>query len=126
MRNNLIDVFNQLTGEQLADCSLFKNMILLHYEKFKYFYSIIEDVSLKTIRSITCLEEPKILKIFITFKNEKDLKKFVKIFDTNRKEKYEKYFSLNIENRELELNISIENNKISREEDIYEDRLNPD
>lgn len=124
MRNDIIDVFNQLTDSQLADCELFKNLILLHYEKFKFFYSIIECVCLKTIQSITCLEKPQVLKIFIKFNNEKEIKNFVKIFNDSNKRKLCKYFSLKIEKNGSYLNISIENNGISREEEIYEDRFN--
>lgn len=120
MHNNIIDVFNQLTDSQLADCRLFQNIILSHYEKFKYFYSIIENISLNTINSIRCLEEPCLLNIFITFKNKKELNKFIQLFRTSKN----KYFLINTTVNVLNLNISIENNQISREEEIYENRFN--
>jgi len=124
----MISVFNQLTENELADCDLFEDILNLHYEKFKYFYLIIEDICLGDVQKIECTENTKQLIVIIKFDDNKDRDSFRKVMDKYTKNKnsvyYSKYFSVKIEKESNKLNISIENKKICREEDIYEDRFN--
>ena len=101
----MIDVFNRLTDQQLADCRLFENLIILHYEKFKFFYSIIEDICLSTVQKIYCQEDETKLSIFINFKTKKDTKSFKKLFE-NYTDCVE--FNILIQEEKNNLNISIE------------------
>jgi hypothetical protein len=122
MKNNMIDVFNRLTDDQLADCQLFENIISTHYEKFKYFYLIIEDICLNTVQKIHCYEKDTKLDIFIEFKNKKDSGDFQNIITdylSNWVTPYDDLFSMNIQKEAKKLNISIENKNICREENIY-------
>lgn len=108
----MIDVFNRLTDQQLADCELFENMIETHYEKFKYFYYIIEDVCLNTVQKIHCQENVTELKIFIEFKNKKDITSFKNVINnymSNFTTPYDIIFNMKIQEVKNNLNISIEN-----------------
>jgi len=123
MLNDIIYVFNQLTRNELADCSLFENIINRHYEKFKYFYYIIDNISLKNILDIKCQEESTKLYIYISFKTKKERDKFFNTFnnEVNSKSsfKYKDYFIFNVIKGIKNINITIENNNILREELLY-------
>jgi hypothetical protein len=130
MAIDMILVFNQFTNQGLADCDLFENILENHYEKFKYFYSIIEDMCLDKVQKIHCEEQESGLEIYILFKNKKDRDEFVTKFNKYQskcsKSYYDEYFELGMKNDANTLNISIENKNISKEEDIYENRFNSD
>lgn len=114
----MIDVFNRLTDQQLADCQLFEDMILIHYEKFKYFYYIIEDMDLKTVQEIHCQEKDNELIMFINFKNKKDSTSFknnIVKYISNFTTPYDTIFNMIINEVKNKLNISIEG-KNCREE----------
>ena len=42
MVKDRIVVFNRLVDKEIADCSVFEELLENHYHKFVYFYSIIE------------------------------------------------------------------------------------
>jgi len=123
MLNDIISVFNQLTRSELADCSLFENIINRHYEKFKYFYSIIDNINLKSIIDIDCQEESTKLNIYISFKTKKERDTFFNIFinkiNNRCSFKYKDYFIFNVMRDTKCINITIENNDIIMEEVIY-------
>jgi len=123
MLNDIISVFNQLTRNELADCSLFENIINRHYEKFKYFYFIIDNISLKNIIDIKCQEESTRLNISISFKTKKERDLFFNIFNNkinnNCNFKYKDYFIFKIIKDTKSINVTIENNDIIVEEVLY-------
>ena len=43
MVKDRIVVFNRLTDHTIADCSIFEELLENHYQKFVYFYNIIEN-----------------------------------------------------------------------------------
>ena len=122
MLNNNISVFNQLTHNGLADCSLFENMLTRHYEKFKYFYSIINNISLKSIADINCIEDIDILNIFIRFNTKKERDIFFNLCDNKINECtfiFKKYFIFSYIKEDKSIVISIKNNNITKEQVIY-------
>lgn len=78
----VIEVFNQLTQSELADCNTFKNIIENHYVKFRMIYDhIIRDLNMDDIYKISCVEsidgliiciEPKRSDILIDFVQDVD------------------------------------------------------
>lgn len=127
---DVLTLFNQLTHSELADYSIFENVLDNHYEKFKYFYHLMEDIDLINIDKIRCSESfiPNALEIRVSFENVKHLNDFNKKFTNITKSfrgYYIKYFIVSSTIDKKSLYISIENkNNISSEEDIYEDRFN--
>lgn len=56
MKSDLINIFNRLTSSELADYSIFEDIIEYHYEKFKLFYKIIKKIDLRKIDEIFCID----------------------------------------------------------------------
>ena len=54
MKTDLITIFNQLTSSELADYNLFSDIIENHYEKFRYLYSLINNLNLSKVKTINC------------------------------------------------------------------------
>jgi hypothetical protein len=123
MSNDMVLIFNQLIDKELTDCDLFKDILDLHYEKFKYFYKIIEDMDLSSVQKINCEELESLLKIIISFKNKSNRDLFFKDFNSLKDSFSKDYFTLNIDKDTNKINITIINNNIYTEEDIYEDRF---
>lgn len=117
--NDMISVFNRLTESKLADYNLFEKLISLHFEKFRFFYYIIEDISLTKVQKIECSETTSKLLVIIKFKTNIERDKFERSLKKTNSF-YSKYFNTEFETEKNKLNISIENKKIRREEEIYE------
>lgn len=55
MNKNRIVVFNRLTDSELADCSMFEELLENHYHKFVFFYTIMSDSDLlQHVDQISC------------------------------------------------------------------------
>ena len=55
MNKNRIVVFNRLTESELADCSMFEELLENHYHKFVFFYTIMSDSDLlQHVDQISC------------------------------------------------------------------------
>lgn len=124
---DMITVFNQLTQTELADSSLFEDVMQNHFEKFKYFYAVMQVLSLKLVDKIVCSTATTQLVISINFEKKGDREKFSESFRNSLLDCpscLNKYFSVNVTTTGKKLNISIENKSISREDEIYEDRPN--
>jgi len=126
---DVITLFNQLTHDELADYSLFEKVLESHYEKFKYFYRLMENISLEGVNKIRCSnsDSPGAIEFRIDFESNKNLREFNKEFSNITKtfKGYPaKYFSVDIKVDKKSLYITIENKNICSEEDIYEDRFN--
>ncbi|NNV04707.1 hypothetical protein, partial [Brevibacillus sp. MCWH] len=131
MSKNVIEVFNQLTHNELADYSIFQEVLGNHYEKFKYFYFITKNFPDKVtnkIKRITCLCERNCLKIIVKFSDNKSPKNYCEIFNDNvgtDMYEFKDYFIVNVEkNDDNSVLIVIHCDKVLQEEDIYEDRFN--
>lgn len=123
MVNDNIVVFSKLTKSELSECSLFEDILDSHYEKFKFFYSLIKNLCLKNVEKIICKEQTDKLLIFIYFKTKTLLNNFNKSLTTEmtlNKYNYANYFILNIDKEPKTINISIWNKGISEESEIYE------
>lgn len=80
MIKNRIVVFNRLTDSELADCSMFEELLENHYHKFVYFYEIISESDIiENIETISCKSANRhVLDIDITL--EDTLEDFEEIF----------------------------------------------
>lgn len=123
--NDMITVFNQLTHSELTDYSLFEEVLDNHYEKYRFFYNIMEPIELDKVKNISCevpAHETELL-ITVEFDSQKDLNSFLAIFEARLCDAVCRYFTVYLEQDGDVLNISIENKNISREGEIYEDRF---
>jgi hypothetical protein len=131
---DVLTLFNQLTHRELADYSIGERVGFImtnHYEKFKYFYHLMEDVKINKVDKIKCSdsEDTRSLVVRVDFDDKKHMNRFQKEF-SNIAAAFRgypaKYFSVDISIDKKSLYITIENKNISSEEDIYEDRFNTD
>ena len=67
--NTVIEIFNQLTHNELADCKTFENIIVNHYIKFKMLYGYLKDINMNDISKITCVDSASGLVVCIIYKN---------------------------------------------------------
>lgn len=67
--NTVIEIFNQLTHNELADCKTFENIIVNHYNKFEMIYHYLKDIEMDDILKITCVDSFSGLVICIIYKN---------------------------------------------------------
>lgn len=125
--NSMVTVFNQLTHNELTDCQCYDEVLSNHYEKFRIFYEFIKNISqIKSCElikketdrcSIYVITGEQSVITKIKKKIEKELECCNYIFIDN--------FDINIDVNDNELNISIYlKEKISKEVDIYENRVN--
>jgi len=124
MKTDLINVFNRLTDSQLVDCNLFSDILENHYEKFKYFYSLIEDINLNKIEQIYCKANKNALRVIIEPHDITYINDIVFKINSNRDDYiFSKHFKLNlVESKNyLLVEISTKNNK--KEGDIYDSRF---
>lgn len=128
MNNTMIEVFSRLTQPELDDYSLFEDVLGNHFEKFRYFYWSTASIAEKITRNVTSISgfcSDQTLTVEIEFKTEKSRKQYLEaigVYEDVRSS----FFTMNTEViNSKTLNILIENNTISREGEIYENRLNP-
>lgn len=77
----VIEVFDQLTHTELADCNTFQNILNNHYNKFKMIYKHIRHLELDDIMKITCADTRDGLIVCIIPKNPEVLLGFVEDVD---------------------------------------------
>lgn len=124
IKADLITIFNQLTSSELADYNLFEDILSNHYEKFKYLYSLINDINLKKIDKICCTSSSTSIHVFIVPHSAKYLNEIIYSINANRHNyAFSEYFILNVYETNGELNIDIEIPEGSKEGDIYANRL---
>jgi hypothetical protein len=130
-KKSMVEVFNQLTHHELADYSLFEELLGNHFEKFRYFYhgtSEISDTLAENVKGISCFCSSNGILVVVEFSTAKNCEKYRDAINEYMDDNYcpgEEYFSFDAEIKgSKKLNISIENKTISREDEIYEDRFN--
>lgn len=124
--NDMITIFNQLTSTELADYTLFDNLLELHFEKFRYFYSTIKYLDLDNISEITCTDTDDSLTFNIRPKKNKyvnDVENLL-ISEANKYAyHYAKHFKIDISSTNSMIIFKISHKKIRKEREIYaEDR----
>lgn len=67
--NTVIEIFNQLTHTELADCNTFENIIVNHYNKFRMLYKYLKYVDMNEISKITCVDSSSGLVVCICYKD---------------------------------------------------------
>lgn len=123
-KRDRISMFNQLTSSELADCSLFTDIIDHHYEKFQYFYNIFSNVDQSLISNITCNGGESYIKVSITPHENNNINQI--IYDINNsKHNYRlwEYFNINISECGGVLEIVISMNDDIEEGDMYGDKF---
>ena len=124
MKSDLITIFNQLTSSELADYNLFYNIIENHYEKFKYLYSLIDDIDLSTVDKINCKDEDDVLSICIQVDKVKYLNDIVYIINSNKKSYvFADYFIVDLIQDRNKLHMTISVKSGMKEDDIYANRF---
>lgn len=124
MKSDLINIFNRLTSSELADYNLFSEILENHYEKFKYLYTLIEDINLDKIDKIQCKTNKHNLRVVIEPDDISYINDIVCEINGNRnKYTFYKHFDLNITESHscLLIEISIKNNK--KEGEMYASRF---
>lgn len=124
MKTDLITIFNQLTSSELADYNLFSDIIENHYEKFRYLYSLINNLNLSKVKTINCKTKEYGLKVYIEpfeIKYANDI-----IFNINSNKHnyiFSDYFDLDLceDNGILKIKISMMDGQ--KESDIYANRF---
>ena len=120
----MVTIFNQLTSSELADYTLFENILEYHYEKFRYFYFLINDIDLKKIEKIYCKEKKNNIKVYIVPHENKYINDIVFAIN-NCKNDYSssKYFTVDIieEYNNIVVDIGMKNDR--EEGDIYANRF---
>lgn len=124
---SMVEVFNQLTHHELADFSLFEDLLGNHYEKFRYYYDMTVNVSSEltdTVEGVSCFCVEAGITIVTVFDTEEHCQEYLNELESDD-ESFDEYFSFDVEiTGGKTLNISIENKNISGEDEIYEDRFN--
>lgn len=132
MSFSMVEVFNQLTRKELADCnfSTVEELLGSHYEKFKLFYKGCKSVPkeiYKSMKYVSCYSSDEGILIELEFKSKKNCQLYREKMESSLlSEEYctEGYIKSSIEFIDSKkINISIENNNISGEDEIYENRF---
>ncbi len=124
MANDMIVLFNRLTSSELADYSIFDDVLQHHYEKFKLFYKIFKKIDLKKIEEIYAINiNDSTLNISINARDNKyisDMVKFIDKFDMS------KFSWCNITSESCDTNLLVSMSLVDdlcEEGDLYANRL---
>jgi hypothetical protein len=124
MKQSMVEVFNQLTHDELTGYTSFESILGNHFEKFRHFYystCIVPSNLSESVKNVSCFCNDGGLLVSVEFKTAKSCKAYKECIDSHSDD-IEDHFSFNTEiSKSKTLNISIENNGISREGELYED-----
>ena len=124
MKNDMITLFNQLTSSELADYTLFTNILENHYEKFRYLYHMINDINLNKVVKIYCKETKSTITVYIEPHENKYINDIVYIINKKKNTYYNsEYFTTNISESKNILIIDISMSNDHEEGDIYANRF---
>ena len=124
---DMVTVINELTNSETPEESKFEHVIDHHFEKFRYFHYLLKCDGFEDVQSMecTCAEDHQSLSVDLLFEKKQQRDNFREAFETrvNESETFQsQYFIVVLTPTKNSLNISIENKKISREDEIYGDR----
>lgn len=124
MKSDLINIFNRLTSSKLADYNLFSDILENHYEKYKYLYSLIDDINLNKIEQIYCKANKNSLRVIIEPHNISYINDIVyKINEKRNNYTFSKHFKLNLVETQNYLLVEISTKYNKKEGDIYASRF---
>ena len=124
MKSDLINIFNRLTSSELADYNLFSEILENHYEKFKYLYSLIENINLNKVEQIYCKTNKNSLRAIIEPHEISYINDIVYKINKNRNNyTFSEHFKLDLVESQnyLLIEIKMKNNK--KESDVYASRF---
>lgn len=124
MASNLITIFNRLTSSELADYNIFSEILENHYEKFKYFYSLIDGVDLDKVEQIYARTGKNSLRITIEPHEIQYINDIVFTINKNRNNyTFSDHFTINMVESSgcLLIEIGMQNNK--KEKSVYASRF---
>lgn len=120
--SDMIQIFNQLTSNKLADCSYFEDILDTHFFKFRYFYSLIDDVNIKHIDTIDCEIKSSSIVVCITPSENKYINNIIRIINKNKKnDSMTQFFDMNLIESNSKLYIDISLLDLDEEGDIFDD-----
>lgn len=124
---DMVTVINRLTESKEENFLLFDHVIDHHFEKFRYFHQLLkcDGYEYATDMSCECAPDNQSMAVELVFgkKQQRDTFKTAFEHEVKNSEAFQaKYFVVVLTPTKNSLNISIENKKISREDEIYGDR----
>ena len=124
MKSDLVNLFNRLTSSELADYTLFSDVLDNHYEKVKYLYSLIDKINLNKIEQIYCTTNKNTLRIVIEPQNVSHINDIVYKINNNRNNYiFSDHFKLNIVESKNYLLVEISTKDNKKEGDMYASRF---
>jgi hypothetical protein len=116
---DIITIFNQLTSQELADYSLFTNIIDYHFLKFRYFYYLINGIKLNKVKTIRCIESPEGLTIWLKTLDNKYLMELLTLIDKNINKEKDVNFNTDAKLVDDSIEVVIYQSNDNREDDLY-------
>lgn len=122
MKHDRITIFNHIASNNLLEVDLFEQLLEYHFEKFRYFYSLLENINLQNIKCINCKEKKKSLKLYIVPLENKYINDIIDRIN-NQRNIYALHDSFNLDvnvcDGQIEIQISL--NPEAEEVELYED-----
>lgn len=116
---DMINVYNQIVGEDDSDCTKFKEILDKHFEKYRYFCSIMEDIGEDAFAGYECVKQTHssiTIRVLPTSK-ERLLDLRDDMISITKRKSYSKYFKYSITSNDAYINIKISSKM--KESDFY-------
>lgn len=114
-----INVYNRIVGEDNSECLKFKEILDRHFEKYRYFCSLLEDIGEDAFAEYECVKQTfssMIIRV-LPSSNERLLDLRDDMISITKKKSYSKYFKYNITSDDTYINIKISSKM--KESDYY-------
>lgn len=106
---NMINVYNQIVGEDDSDCTKFKEILDRHFEKYRYFCLLLEDMGGDMVDDYECVKQTSssiTIRVYpSSSKKILDLKE--RMISLTKKKSYNNYFKYCITSDDAYVNIKI-------------------
>lgn len=106
---NMINVYNQIVGNDDSDCTKFKEILDKHFEKYRYFCSLLEDIGEDSVSEYQCINQTHssiVIRVLPSSK-ERLLDLRDDMISITKKKSYSKYFKYSITSNDVYINIKI-------------------
>ena len=116
---NMINVYNQIVGEDDSDCTKFKEILDRHFEKYRYFCSLLEDIGEEAVAEYECVKQShaSITIRVLPASSERLLDLRDDMISITKRKSYSKYFKYSITSNDAYINIKISSKM--KESDLY-------